>query len=333
MEKVRYGILGFGHHAVKRLIPAFRGASAAKLEGMWRRDPAKAQDDALRFGIPRVFGSAEELCASPDIDAVFIVSPDALHLEHVLLAARHGKAVLCEKPLAMSEEQARAMLAATENAGVLFGVAQNMRYNLAIDLMRRWIAEDRIGAPQLAHAQFCYETAKSPRVWINDAAVALGGPLGDVGIHCIDALGYVLGDTVAAVSTIAHRDADSGEVESHAAVSLQFTSGAVGMVTVTSRAAYRSLMEVVGARGSITCEDAMNVDRPVFLVHREDGKVVMEQPVSNQDAFSRMLDGFAEALQGGSTPYRASGAEGVRNQRVLDAAYRSWRDGCVVKTA
>ena len=333
MKKVRYGILGFGHHAVKRLVPAFRDASTATLEGLWRRDAAKAASDASRFGVPHVFASAEELCASPHIDAVFIVSPDALHLEHVLLAAKHGKAVLCEKPLAMSEVQARAMLAATEDAGVLFGVAQNMRYNLAIDLMRRWIAEDGIGAPQLAHAQFCYETAKSPRVWINDATVALGGPIGDVGIHCMDALGYVLGDTVSAVSTLAHRDAHSGAVESHAAVSLQFASGALGVVTVTTRAAYRSLLEVVGSRGSITCEDAMTVDHPVFLVHREGGKVVMEQPVSNQDAFSRMLDGFAEALQGSAVPYRASGAEGVRNQRVLDAAYQSWREGRVVVTA
>ena len=329
MEMVRYGILGFGHHAAKRLVPAFRGAASAKLEGLWRRDAAKAAADAARFGVPRVFSSAEELCASPDIDAVFVVSPDALHLEHVLLAAKHGKAVLCEKPLAMSEAQAREMLAATERAGVLFGVAQNMRYNLAIDLMRRWIAEDRIGAPQLAHAQFCYETAKSPRIWINDASVALGGPIGDVGIHCIDALCYVLGDTVSSVSTLAHRDEASGEVESHAVVGLQFASGAMGTVTVTTRAAYRSLLEVVGARGSLSCEAAMTVEHPMLLVHREGGKVVMEQPVSNQDAFSRMLDGFAESLQGADTPYRASGMEGVRNQRVLDAAYRSWSNGRV----
>jgi predicted dehydrogenase len=327
MEKVRYGILGFGHHAAKRLVPAFRGASSATLEGLWRRDAAKAAADAARFGVPRVFASAEELCASPDIDAVFVASPDALHLEHVSLAAQHGKAVLCEKPLAMSEAQAQQMLAATESAGVLFGVAQNMRYNLAIDLIRRWVAEDRIGTPQLMHVQFCYETAKSPRAWINDASVALGGPIGDVGIHCIDAACYILGDTVSAVSTLAHRDADSGEVESHAVVSLQFSSGALGTVTVTTRAAYRSLVEIVGTRGSLTCEDAMTVDHPVLLVHRQGGKVVMEQPVSNQDAFSRMLDGFAEALLGGSAPYRAGGMEGVTNQRVLDAAYRSWSDG------
>ncbi len=324
---MRFGLLGFGHHAAKRLVPAFAGAHVARLAGMWRRDAGKAATDAARFGIERVFSSAEELCASSDIDAVFVVSPDALHLEHVLLALRYGKPVLCEKPLAMSAGEAEQMLAAAQKAGVLFGVAQNMRYNLAIDLMRRWIAEGCIGKPQLAHAQFCYMTSQSPRTWINDPTLALGGPIGDVGIHCIDALCYVLGDTVHAVSTLAHQDSTSGEVESHAIVSLEFASGTMGAVTLTTRAAYRTLIEVVGERGSLSCEDAMTVDHPVSLVQREGGKVVLEQPVSNQDAFSRMLDGFAEAAQGGAVPFRATAADGLVNQRALDAAYRSWKMG------
>ncbi len=322
---MRFGIVGFGHHAGKRLVPAFRAATTARLEGLWRRDPVKAQADAARYGIPRVFSSAEELCRSPEIEAVFVASPDALHREHVLLALEARKPVLCEKPLAMNAAEAEEMLAVAERAGVLFGVAQNMRYNLSIDLMRRWIEEGRIGRPQLAHAQFCYETSKSPRAWINDPALALGGPIGDVGIHCIDALCYVLGESVTAVSTLAHRDAASGAVESHAVVSLEFGSGALGTVTVTTRAAYRSLIEVVGEKGSLSCEDAMTVERPVSLVQRQGGHVVLEQPVSNQDAFSRMLNGFAEAVGAGG--YRALAVEGLENQRVLDAAYRSWRAG------
>ena len=334
---MRFGILGFGHHAAKRLVPAFRDAKVARLEGLWRRDPAKAAADAARCGMARTFASPEELCASREVEAVFVASPDALHREHVLLALAAGKPVLCEKPLAMNAGEVEEMLAAAAKAGVLFGVAQNMRYNLAIDLMRRWIEEGRIGRPQLAAAQFCYEATKSPRAWINDPTLALGGPIGDVGIHCIDALCYVLGESVTAVSTVAHRDAASGEVESHAVVSLQFGSGALGAVTLTTRAAYRTLVEVVGERGSLSCEDAMTVDHPVSLVQRQGGQVVLEQPVSNHDAFSRMLDGFAEAAvrrnDGKITAYRAPAAEGLVNQRVLDAAYRSWRTGCMEKLA
>ena len=86
----RYGILGFGHHAAKRLSKGFLESQNSKLVGLWRRDATKAQANASQFSIPLVFDTPEALCASPEIDAVFIVSPDALHLPHVLLAAKHG---------------------------------------------------------------------------------------------------------------------------------------------------------------------------------------------------------------------------------------------------
>ncbi len=112
--RTRFAILGFGHHAVRRLIPGFLGSRECDLVGLWRRDPHKAAADAKEFGIPTVFTSAEELCSSPAVDAVFIASPDALHCEHTQLAIQQGKAVLCEKPLATNAQQAQAMLQAAQ---------------------------------------------------------------------------------------------------------------------------------------------------------------------------------------------------------------------------
>lgn len=331
---IRYGILGFGHHAVRRLMPGFAGAREAKLTGLWRRDAAKAAANAHEHSILHIFETPDALCASPEIDAVFVVSPDALHLEHVLTAARGGKHVLCEKPLAMNAGQVEQMLAATERAGVKFGVAQNMRYNQSLDLMRQWIAEGHIGKPVMAQAQFAYFAEGSPRVWIYDPALALGGPIGDVGIHCVDALRYVLGGDkstqVTAVNTLAHRDAASGAVESHAVVALDFASGAMGSVTVTTRSHYRTLMEVTGENGVIVCEDGLTVDFPVEVVLRRGEKIERREAISNADAYSRMLDGFAGWIERRGD-YRASAREdGLHNQRVLDAAYQSWREGrCV----
>jgi predicted dehydrogenase len=331
----RYGVLGFGHHAAKRLVPSFRLAQHARLEGLYRRDLGKAAENARGFAIPHVFETAEALCASAEVDAVFVVSPDALHLEHVLLALAHGRPVLCEKPLAMSTAEVKKMLAAADKAGVLLGVAQNMRYNESLQRMRGWIREGRIGAPQLAHAQFAYDSARSPRTWINDPALARGGPIGDVGIHCLDALCFVLGQpasSITAVTTLAHRDAGSGEVESHGVLALEYASGALGTVTVTTRAAYRSLVEVTGAAGVLTCENAMTIDNPVHLVHYHGGRPVADELISNADAFANMLDGFAAAAMGpaGSEvrgSYLAPAVEGLANQRVLDAAYQSWQEG------
>ncbi len=320
---IRYGILGFGHHARKRLMPAFVGAQVA---GIWRRDPAKAQADAREFHIPHVFDSAEELCASPDIDAVFIVSPDSLHLPHVLLAAQYGKHILCEKPLAMNAAEVEKMLFATRATGVVFGVAQNMRYNASVQLIREWIAEGRIGQPLLAHSQFCYNAEKSPRAWIYDPTLATGGPIGDVAIHCLDALRFVLATDITEVSTLARRDEKSGAVESHAIVNMAFGNGAMGAVSVTSRGSYRSLVEITGETGVILCENGLTVDHPVDVVLYRQDKVAAHQRVSNADAYTRMIDAFSAAIEGRGT-YLATGEDGLHNQRVLDAAYNSWRSG------
>jgi predicted dehydrogenase len=295
----RYGILGFGHHAAKRLMKGFAEASESKLVGLWRRDTEKARVNAKEYAIPLVFDTPEALCASPEIDAVFIVSPDALHLPHVLLAAKHGKAILCEKPLALNVGEAEEMLAAAKAAKVAFGVAQNMRYNRSLDLIRKWIAAGRIGKPQLAHSQFSYSAEGSPRTWIYDPALACGGPIGDVGIHCVDALRFVLGTDVTAVSTLAHRDAGSGQVESHAVVALDLAFGAMATVTVTTRSEYRTVIEVTGKAGVILCENGLTVDYPVDVVLRRGGDIVASERVSNADAYSRMLDGFPRGSKAG----------------------------------
>jgi predicted dehydrogenase len=320
---VRYGILGFGHHAVKRLMPAF---AEGQVTGLWRRDPAKAEANAREYKIPHVFSSAEDLCASPEIDAVFIVSPDALHLPDVLLAARYGKHVLCEKPLGMNTAEVEQMLFATRAAGVVFGVAQNMRYNASAQLIRDWIADGRIGQPLLAHSQFCYNADKSPRTWIYDPSLALGGPIGDVAIHCLDALRFVLATDITEVSALARKDALSGEVESHAVISVALGNGAMGAVTVTTRGSYRSLIEITGESGVILCENGLTVDHPVNVVLYRQDKVAAHQRVSNTDAYTRMIDGFSAAVEGRGT-YLATGEDGMHNQRVLDAAYKSWRTG------
>jgi predicted dehydrogenase len=323
---VRYGILGFGHHGEKRLAPAFTATRESRLAGIWRRDQMKARENAQQYGIEHVFATPEELCASPDIDAVFVASPDAFHREHTLLALRHGKHVLCEKPLAMNAAEAEQMLRAAQEARRAFGVAQNFRYNHSVERMRELIGQGAIGRAVFASAHFCFLAEKSPRRWIYDAAMACGGPIGDVGIHAIDALRFVLDQEVTAVSTLAQQDAASGGLEASAALTLHFTEGTLASVQVSFRARYRTLLEVTGSDGLLNAETGLTVDRPVEVVHRQEGRVLSTEEISNADAYSRMLDAFALAAQGRGT-YAASGEDALRNQRVLDAAFTSWRTG------
>ena len=325
-SRVRFAILGFGHHAVRRLLPAFAKCDQATLSGMWRRDQADALKNCAEYKIPHCFPSREALCSSPEVDVVLITSPDAMHRDDTLLALQHGKAVLCEKPLAMNAAEAEEMANAARVAGRLFGVAQNFRFNRSLEWMKEQIAAGRIGKPQLAHAQYAYPANQAPRKWITDPTLACGGPIADVGVHCIDALRFVLGEDVKSISTVAHKDDASGEVEAIASLQLEMTSGIYANVTANARAPYRTLVEVTGSDGVLIAENGLTVDRPVQLVLRRGGEIVETVTVENGDGYTRMLDGFASAFRGvGSFP--ASGADGVRNMRALDVAYASWRNG------
>ncbi len=325
MSKTRFAILGFGLHATRRLVPAFKLCSDAELVGLWRRNPQAAAADAQTHGL-RAFASAEELCASPDVDAVFITSPDAMHLADATLAFAHRKPVLCEKPLAMNAGQAAEMQSAAEAAGVLFGVGQNFRYNRSLEYFREHIASGRIGTPQLAHAQYSYPGHLAARKWITDPTLATGGPIADVGVHCIDALRFVLNDEVRTIGVLASRDAHSGEVEAMATMQLQMRSGCYANVTATARGLYRTLVEVVGSEGVLIAENSLTVDRPVDIVFRKAGDLIETVTVSNNDGYTRMIDAFARAMRGDEV-FAASGADGVINQRILDAAFRSWHSG------
>ena len=325
--RIRFAILGFGHHAMKRLVPAFPMSQRTELVGLWRRDAAAGARNATEFGIRHSFASREELCASPEVDAVFITSPDAMHRDDTLLALRHGKAVLCEKPLAMNAAEAGEMeAAAAARAGLLLGVAQNFRWNRSLEWMREKVEAGLIGEVQLAHAEFCYPAQTAPRKWITDPALASGGPIGDVGVHCLDALRFVIGQDPLIVDTLARQDALSGEVEAWASMQFGMSGGAFATVATSARASYRTLVEITGSEGALVAESALTVDRPVDVLLRRGGETVEQVTVSNADGYARMLDAFAEAMRGGE-PFRASGADGVLNMRAIDAAYKSWRSG------
>ena len=323
---VRFAILGFGHHAVRRLMPAFPKSELATLSGMWRRDHAAALENCAEHKIPHCFQTREELCSSPDVDAVFITSPDAMHRDDTLLALKHGKAVLCEKPLGMSAAEADEMNTAARAAGLLFGVAQNFRYNRSLEWMRDQIAAGRIGKPQLARAEYCYPANNSSRKWIVDATLAYGGPIGDVGVHCIDALRFVLGNDVVSVSTLARKDALSGDVEAVASLQMEMTGDVFATVTTSARAPYRSFVEVNGSDGVMYSEGGLTVDRPVQIVVRRGADVEETVTLDNADGYTRMLDAFAVALRGGSD-FAATGEDAIHNMQALDAAMRSWRSG------
>jgi 1,5-anhydro-D-fructose reductase (1,5-anhydro-D-mannitol-forming) len=322
---IRFGIAGFGHHAVKRLMPGFARTQRCRVTALSRRDPQRAQESARQFGIAHAYTSTAELCACPEVDAVFIASPDALHLADVRAAIRYRKPVLLEKPMAMNAAEAAEMVAAARNAGVLLGVAHNMRFEHSVRWFRERLLDGVVGKPLLARATFVAPMLTSPRTWVHDPALATGGPLADIGVHCIDTLRFVLNDEVAGLSMQAQYDEHS-PLEATAAGALQFRHGTLANISVSGRGSYQTLLEVAGETGVLSAVNALNVEHPVTLQLRRGFDLVEQTEVSNDDCYALQADAFAAAVEQGRE-FEIPGEEGLRNQLVLDAAYRSIRSG------
>lgn len=324
---VRFGIVGFGLHAVKRLMPGFALAKQCRVTALSRRSMSDARESARQFNVPLAFDSVGELCRSPEVDAVFIATPNVCHVHDVLLAIECGKPVLCEKPMAMNAEECRRMVEAARNANVLLGVAQVFRFENSTARLRERIASGQIGKPIFARSEFSLSAAAGhARTWLHDASIAGGGPIADVGVHCVDALRYVLQDEIVRVSARAVSDAVSGDVEAAAILGLEFSRGLLATVLVSFRAEYRTPFEVIGESGVLFADDALNVERPISLQLRRGGSVVETELISNQGAYARQVDGFAAAVEG-KMEFPVPGEEGWQNQEILDAAYRSLKGG------
>ncbi|HUB03305.1 MAG TPA: Gfo/Idh/MocA family oxidoreductase [Terriglobales bacterium] len=323
---IRFGIAGFGLHAGKRLMPGFALAQNCKVVALARRDPVKASEASRQYNIPHIFRSTEDLARRPEVDAVFVASPNVCHLSDVLACVSAGKPVLCEKPMAMNAGECRQMIEAAGAGGVLLGVAQVFRFEESTAAFRRQIAEGDIGQPVLARAEFSFSPTAHARTWLYDRATAGGGPIADVGVHCIDALRFVLQDEVVRIGALAHADERSGDVEAAASLTLEFRRGTLAAVLVSVRAQYRTPFEIVGDRGVLRADDALNVERPIRIELQREGQVVSEETVSNHLAYAKQVDAFAAALEGGEA-FPCPGEEGWKNQLCLDAAYRSITSG------
>lgn len=322
---IRYGIAGFGLHAVKRLMPGFSAANNSQVVALSRRNLDQGLEDAQRYSIPHAFATTEELCRCPDVDVVFVASPNALHLADTLTAVKHGKAVLCEKPMAMDSSEAEQMTSAAREKGVLLGIAQCFRFEDSVHRIRDYLQAGAIGKVTSIRIDFTFSGINSPRRWLHDSKLAGGGPIGDVGVHCIDTMRFILGAEPVSVSAMTEADADAGTVESAASLSFRFSDGVLGRSYVSYRVPYQTPVEIFGTEGILRALDGLTVDHPI-LIEIQKGSEVHREELTNYDTYSRQVDSFSAAFEK-KAAFPVPAIEGLQNQRILDALYRSAKSG------
>jgi len=329
---IRFGIVGFGLHGVRRLMPGFALATNCRVTALSRRSMEKATQSAQQFNIPNAFDSVEALCRCPEVDAVLVTTPNSLHLADTLTSLRLGKPVLCEKPMGINADECRQMVETARQSKLLLGVAQVFRFEDSTARLRDRVAAGQIGKPVLARAEFSFPGRGHVRAWLNDASIAGGGPIADIGVHCVDALRYILQDDVVRVSARGIADTESRDVEAAAILTLEFERGTLATVMVSFRSDYRTPIEFIGESGVLRADDGLNVEYPITIELKRGGKIVESEIVTNKLAYARQVDSFADALEGKSQ-FPVPGEEGWQNQIVLDAAFRSLRSGKVEDVA
>jgi len=220
-------VIGIGDIAIRRVIPAIQAEPRSRLYGLVTRDPAKA----IPYGA-RVWSSLDQALADDAVQAVYVGTPVFLHAPQTIQSLRAGKHVLCEKPMAMNQAEARTMVHAAEESGKTFGVAYYRRCYPKVQRAKQLLEAGVIGKPVLAeltcHSWF---DGTGSRSWLVDPAQAGGGPLFDIASHRIDVLNFLFGQPQRAagqLSNLMHHYA----VEDNATVMIEYAGGARGIVDV-----------------------------------------------------------------------------------------------------
>ena len=327
-KKVAWGILGCAGIAARALIPAIHGASNGRLLGIASRNPRKAKEWAARFEIPKVYSGYAALLDDPDIDAVYVPLPNNLHKEWSVRAARAGKHVLCEKPMAMNAAEVRKMAAAAAEAGVLLMEAFMYRFHPRMERALRLIAQGAVGEVRSVRSvfTFLFDAAVDDYRWKPEFG---GGALYDIGCYPVSAARLVFGAEPVAVFARA-RLHPKHRVDTETELLLEFPGNRFASLCGGFESQFRSYLEVAGSEGFLALERAFSAKHFETEIRLVAGERMRTIPFPANDQYARMVEHFGEGvLRGRRLRYPPDDA--VANMKVIDAAFKSIRTGRPVR--
>jgi 1,5-anhydro-D-fructose reductase (1,5-anhydro-D-mannitol-forming) len=301
-------VIGIGDIATRRVIPAIQAEPRSCLYGLVTRDPAKAAAyDA------RAWTSLDEALSVPAANAVYVATPVFLHAPQTIQSLRAGKHVLCEKPMAMNEAEARSMVRAAEESGRTLGVAYYRRTYPKLQRAKQLLAAGAIGKPVFAEltSHGWFDEREGSRSWLIDPAKAGGGPLYDIASHRIDVLNFLFGQpqrVSAQLSNAVHHY----PVEDNATVMIDYAGGVRGIVDVRWHSKVkRDECRIRGTEGEI---DLTPLNGPELIYP---GGSENLPPHANLHYL--MIENFVDALLGKGS-LLSSGASALWTEWVIERA-------------
>ena len=320
---VQWGILGPGLIARNAILPAFANVPNARVVAVASRDLTRAQAVAHDFGIPTAYSDYAALIDDPEVEAVYIALPNHLHPVWAIRAAQAGKHVLCEKPLATNAAEAERMVAAADEADILFMEAVMYRFHPRMRELVEQVRAGAIGVPTLLRASFCF-TLDAPDNYRNDPAMG-GGALLDVGSYGVNVARWIM-DAEPISATAMGVLAQSGTDASLSGI-LTFPSGALAHVQCSFASAEHQSLDVVGTTGTIAALNPFtawrNDESSIILAQSDQREETVFPPA---DPYAIMLEHFSDCVRDDIDPWLEAD-DGVGTMRVLDAFRRSMASG------
>ena len=315
---VRWGVIGLGGIVEQQIAPAIVNSTHSTLVGCTGSTPEKSRAFAQRYGVKNCYASIEELAAAPDVEAIFIATPNADHYRMVLAAARAGKHVLCEKPLALSVEHAREMTAACRAAGVAFRVAFQIRLEEILIRTREIIQSGALG--ELRSVMFeRIAPLRQHGAWRDDPSQ--GGVLFDVAVHLFDQVRWLTGLDIREVCAYSHPDRRLGAADATIAV-LGMLGADCHVVVRASREIPHAAndLRIQGSKGMLTTSALRWADEHVLSIRTDAG--ASEERFAPTPIYPRQIEAFAREVRGGGGAL-ASGDDGIRAVEIASAVLES----------
>lgn len=337
-KRLGVAIVGLGRLTLNQILPAFRQSQLARPVALVSGHPEKARAVAEQYGIDpaAIYGYDEmaRMAENSEIEAVYIVTPNGLHRDHALAAAKAGKHVLCEKPMANTSAEAQEMIAACREAGVRLMIAYRCQYELFNLETARLTQSGELGAPRIIHATNT-QVHGSGDQWRVRAALSGGGALPDIGLYCLNGVRTMLGeDPTEVYAQIVNPVGDERykEVEETLSFTLRFPSGAIANCATSYGAHECKNMEIRLEKGSLELENAFAYQgQRLYVAQLEDGQEQMSEiRLAPQNQFALEIDHFADCVLHDRTP-NTPGEEGLQDHLLMEAIYRSAREGVPVK--
>ena len=330
-RRVGFAVVGLGRLSLEEILPAFAACTKARVVALVSGDRTKAQTVAAQYGISpdavHDYAALDRL--GPEVQAVYIVTPNGLHLEHVRAAAHGKKHVLCEKPMARTSAEARAIENACAEAGVKLMIAYRCQHEPFNVEAARVVQSGELGRARVIEAS--NTQMQGPRdQWRLKAALAGGGALPDIGLYCLNGVRSLLGEEpVEVYATIVNPEGDPryAEIEETVSFMLRFPSGAIANCATSYGAHESKDLRVRLEKGSIDLENAFAYRGQRMRISKRDGanESVTELRLAAKNQFTLEIDHFAGCILDGKEP-KSGGAEGVRDHVLMEAIYQSARE-------